>query len=97
MTSLRRADVLHNPPCQAIDYVCQLGISDCAETSLVGRLSNRPKTISLIWLLPSTAINNVWQQIKSPFRSMFRSHGYVLSKVRLLVRVRESTLGVSFV
>lgn len=96
MTGLRRADVLHNPPCQAIDYVCQLRISDCAETSLVGRLSNRPKTISLIWLLPSTAINDVWQQIRSPFRSMFRSHGYVLSKVRLLVRVRESMLGVSF-
>lgn len=86
--------MLHNPPCQAIDYVCQLGISDCAEASLVGRLSNRPKTISLIWLFPSAAINNVWQQIRSPFRSMFRSHGYVLSKVRLLDRVRESTLFV---
>lgn len=96
MTSPRGADVFYNPPCQAIDYVCQLGICDCAETSLVGRLSNRPKTISLIWLLPSTAINNVWQQIRSPFRSTFRSHGYVLSKVRLLFRVRESTLGVSF-
>lgn len=94
MTGPRGADVLHNPPCQAIDYVCQLGISDCAETSLVGRLSNRPETICLIGPFPSTAINNVWQQIRSPFRSMFRSHGYVLSKVRLLVRVRELTLFV---
>lgn len=58
--------MLHDPPCKAIDHVCQLTIVDGAETSVVGSLGDGPKTVSLARPFPGTTINKMCWQVRLP-------------------------------
>lgn len=62
----RGADMLHDPPCKAIDHVCQLAIVGGAETSVAGSLGDGPKTVSLARPFPGTTVNKMCWQVRLP-------------------------------